>query len=100
MDSHVTASAATEGASGAAADSVAARIEQLRVQQANLRLQKKEVSKALKNARRQKSRLVRRARLLSDGDLLQVLLMRRAARHAGEHDRADIEPVDEERLQK
>ena len=53
------------------------KIEALKAEQEAMRAKKKELRKAMKNAKRQQSRLKKRARLMSDEDLVAVLLMRR-----------------------
>lgn len=51
-------------------------IDRLKAEQARLRADRKRVAKELKNASKRKSRLKRKARMLSNEDLLTVLLMR------------------------
>jgi lipid II:glycine glycyltransferase (peptidoglycan interpeptide bridge formation enzyme) len=55
---------------------VLANIKALREQQALLRAERKRVSRWLRNEEKRKSRLRKRARQLSDADLLTVLRMR------------------------
>jgi hypothetical protein len=74
------ASPATATAAGAAiGDSeLLASIERLKTEQNALRSERKRVAKELKTMEKKKSRLKKRARQLSDADLLQVLMMRSA----------------------
>ena len=51
-------------------------IQRLKEEQARLRAEKKRVAKELKNAEKRRSRLKRKAKQLTDGDLLAVLEMR------------------------
>ena len=51
-------------------------IQRLKEEQARLRAEKKRVAKELKNAEKRRSRLKRKAKQLTDGDLLAVLQMR------------------------
>ena len=53
-------------------------IARLKAEQAELRAHRKRISKDLKNAEKRRSRLKKRARQLSDGDLVAVLQMREA----------------------
>ena len=53
-------------------------IADLKQQQMTLRAQKKKVSKELRNAEKKKTRLKKKARQLSDKDLVTVLQMRQA----------------------
>jgi hypothetical protein len=53
-------------------------IGRLKEQQAALRAERKKVAKDLRNAERRKNRLKRKARQLTDADLLQVMQMRTA----------------------
>ena len=55
-------------------------IERLKSEQKRIRLERKAVAKELKNAEKRRSRLKKKAKQLSDGDLLQVLQMRSAER--------------------
>lgn len=54
-------------------------IERLKAEQKVLRAERKRVARDLKNMEKTKSRLNKRARQLSDADLLQVLAMRSGA---------------------
>ena len=58
------------------------QIEKLRAEQHALRNVKKELAKNMKNAMRQKKRLQTRAMNLTDGDLVEVLRMRKAKKTA------------------
>ncbi len=67
-----------EGANGDSAGelNLAQSIELLKKQQAAIRAERKKVSKDLKNASKRASRLKKRARALTDDDLMQVIKMR------------------------
>ena len=54
------------------------KIVALQKQQKELLSQKKDLQKDLRNAKRRKTRLTKRTRLLSDSDLIQIMLMRDA----------------------
>ena len=54
-------------------------IARLKAEQANLRAERKRVQKELKNAEKRRARLRKRARQLSDADLVAVLQMRETA---------------------
>ena len=58
-------------------------IARLKAEQARLRSEKKRVQKELKNAEKRRVRLRKRARQLSDADLVAVLQMRDSASTAG-----------------
>ena len=51
-------------------------IQRLKAEQAALRAKKQQVAKELKNAERKRSRLKKRAKLLSDSDLVAVMMLR------------------------
>lgn len=51
----------------------------MKKEQAELRAQKKAVAKELRNASKRASRLKKRARVLTDDDLLEVLRMRKSS---------------------
>ena len=51
-------------------------IQRLKAEQAALRVKKQKVAKELKNAERKRSRLKKRAKLLSDNDLVAVMMLR------------------------
>ena len=53
-------------------------IDRLKNEQKRIRAERKAVTKELKNAEKRRSRLKKKAKQLSDGDLLQVLHMRSA----------------------
>ena len=67
---------ATGAACGPAPEPLIQGIERLKKEQAALRAQRKRVARELKNAEKRRTRLKKRARNLSDGDLLAVLQMR------------------------
>ena len=62
-----------------AAEPLLTGIARLKAEQAALRAERKRVTKELKNAEKRRSRLKKRARQLSDGDLVAVLQMRESA---------------------
>lgn len=68
-------------AKGGGAD-ILEKIARLKQDQAFLREQKKLVSKQLKSEAKRMSRIKRRAKLLSDGDLLDLIRLRSAAEKA------------------
>ena len=51
-------------------------IQRLKAEQTAIRLSKQKVAKELKNAERKRSRLKKRAKLLSDNDLVAVMMLR------------------------
>ena len=53
-------------------------IQNLRKQQQELVREKKRLQSSLRNAQRKKNRLSKRTRMLSDGDLLEIMRMRAA----------------------
>lgn len=61
-------------------DALSASIQKLKKKQAELRNQKKDLAKDLRNAERRKKRLRTRARQLTDEDLVQVLMLRKQQR--------------------
>ena len=61
-------------------DALTASITRLKSRQAELRNQKRDLAKSLKNAERKKKRLRTRARQLTDEDLVQVLMLRKQQR--------------------
>ena len=61
------------------ADPLKEQIDALRAQQARVRQEKKDLSKAVRNATKKQQRLRRRTRLMSSEDLVAVLLMRKEA---------------------
>ena len=61
------------------ADPLKEQIDALRVKQARVRQEKKELSKAVRNATKKQQRLRKRSRLMSSEDLVAVLLMRKEA---------------------
>ena len=61
------------------ADPLRTQINQLREAQKKMRQEKKELSKALRNATKKQQRLRKRTRLMTDEDLVAVLLMRKDA---------------------
>ena len=61
-------------------------IDRLKEEQAALRAEKKKVAKALKNAEKRRSRLKKKARQLSDTDLVAVLQIRAASQKSDDKD--------------
>lgn len=59
------------------ADPMKSKLQALKAEQEAMRVKRQQLRKAMKNAKRQVSRLKKRARLLTDEDLVAVLLMRR-----------------------
>ena len=66
----------------AAATDMATRIQQLRKGQNKLREERQKIGKELKKAPRKSKRLKERARQLSEDDLVQILVMKRAKQAA------------------
>ena len=60
-------------------------IQRLKTEQATLRMQRQKVAKELKNAERKRSRLKKRAKLLSDDDLVAVMMLRVAEKKDAQH---------------
>jgi len=60
-------------------EDLVAKVEALKAEQARLKQKRRENAKELRNAERRKKRLKKRARQLSDQDLVAVLKMRRTA---------------------
>ena len=69
----------SSAAEGVVLSTMAEDIQRLKEEQKRLRETKKQVQKELRNAQRRKSRLCKRARELSNEDLVAVLLQREAA---------------------
>ena len=65
-------------------DPLRQKIAKLKEEQETLRKARKEVRKQMKNTKRQQTRLRHRARLMSDEDLVAVLLMRKSRKAAAE----------------
>lgn len=57
-------------------ESLSQQIKRLKLEQQQAKMEKQRVAKDLKNAQRRKSRLKKRARQLTDQDLVEVLQMR------------------------
>ena len=75
-DKHAASAAAAHNdpaAPGTSGRDIFPAIQRLKQEQARLRADKKRVAKELKNAEKRRSRLKRKAKQLSDGDLLAVL---------------------------
>jgi hypothetical protein len=66
----------------AAATDMATRIQQLRKGQSKLREERQKIGKELKKALRKSKRLKERARQLSEDDMVQILVMKRAKQAA------------------
>ena len=71
-------------------------IEALKVQQKEAKEAKKAITKKLRNANRRRQRLKRRAKALSDQDLLAVISLRNHERALGRQTSAEDEDDDEE----
>lgn len=63
-------------------DPLKTEIARLREEQARVRKEKKDLSKALRNATKKQQRLRKRTRLMTDEDLVAVLLMRKGSSQA------------------
>ena len=66
----------TNPANAASPEPLLSGIQRLKAEQARLRAERKRVAKELKNAEKRRCRLRKRARQLSDADLVAVLQMR------------------------
>ena len=73
--------------------SVNAEIDRLLVEQKRIKQEKKEMSNLLKNAQRRRKRLKHKARLLSQQDLMEVMMLR-SEEEAGKRARTDEDPVE------
>ena len=58
---------------------IAEKISELRAEQQKVKNAKKKLAAEIRNAEKKKQRLRKRARMLTDADLVQVLVMRRKA---------------------
>ena len=65
-------------------DPLQQKIAKLKEEQETLRRARKDVRKQMKNTKRQQTRLRHRARLMSDEDLVSVLLMRKSRKSAAD----------------
>ncbi len=74
--------AATTAASAVGASALLSEIQRLKEEQKSLRDGRRRVAKELRNAEKRRQRLRKKARLLSDADLVQVIGMRQAAAEA------------------
>ena len=75
--------------------SVNAEIDRLLVEQKRIKQEKKEMANLLKNAQRRRKRLKHKARLLSQTDLMEVMMLR-SEEEAGKRARTDedeAEPI-------
>ena len=82
------------GSNGAAVDpgqSILSAISSLKAQQKQLREDKKALSRELRNAERRRSRLKKRAKQLSDSDLLAVISLRNHEKALGSAVQAESE---------
>ena len=61
-------------------DTLTAKIKDLRKQQEEARALRQRIAKAVRSTNRKQSRLRKRARLMTDDDLLQVLMVRKTQR--------------------
>lgn len=73
------------------ADPLETQVEELRRKQNALRKERKQVAAQIRNVERKKQRIRRRARQLTDADLVQVLAMRRCASEKKEGKKAKTE---------
>ena len=103
------ASSTTRDAAGDSATSVIVdNIARLKKEQAEIRAQRKRITQELKNAEKKRSRLKKKAKLLSDKDLLDVLHLRSVEKgdkqttgaEGGNHTSADSAPSGDEKRQK
>ena len=65
-------------------DTLSGHLLALKEEQQRAKSERKNLAAAIRNAERRKSRLRKRAKLLTDEDLLQVLMIRKAGREAQE----------------
>ena len=83
VDEGVQPAADADAAAAAVGDlALLPEIERLKAEQKRIRSEREKVRKDLKNAEKRRSRLKRKAKQLSDGDLLQVMQMRTAEKAA------------------
>ncbi len=66
------------------ADPLERQIADMKANQDRMRAERRRIAAELKVAEKKKSRLRKRAKLLTDEDLVQVLMMRKAARTTGD----------------
>ena len=86
------------GSSGPALDpgqSILSAISALKASQKRLREEKKALSRDLRNAERRRSRLKKRAKMLSDADLLAVISLRNHEKAMGSAGQAESESESE-----
>lgn len=76
----VTSAATAATVEALPVDPLKGKIQALKDQQETLRRQKKQLRAQIRNAQRQQSRLAKRARQMTDEDLVAVLLMRKSKR--------------------
>ena len=74
--SPANAATSSDGAGESASSVILQNIARLKKEQADIRAQRAQVAKELKNAEKKRSRLKKKAKLLSDKDLLDVLHLR------------------------
>ena len=72
-------------------DTLSEHIAMLREEQAAAKEKRAKLARELKNTERRKSRLRKRARLLTDEDLLQVLMLRKGMRDISDDDSGAIQ---------
>ena len=70
------AATSSDGAGESASSVILQNIARLKKEQADIRAQRAQVAKELKSAEKKRSRLKKKAKLLSDKDLLDVLHLR------------------------
>ena len=63
-------------------DTLSERVKALKAEQAKARAERAALAKEIRNTERRKTRLRKRAKQLTDEDLLQVLMMRKSQREA------------------
>ena len=103
-ESSTTRDAAGDSASSVILDNIA----RLKKEQAEIRAQRKRITQELKNAEKKRSRLKKKAKLLSDKDLLDVLHLRTVEKgdkqttgaEGSEHTPAESAPSGDEKRQK
>ena len=73
-------------------DTLTEHLRRLKDQQVREKEARKKLAAEIRNAERRKSRLRKRAKQLTDEDLLQVLMFRKAARQSQENTQQSEEP--------
>ena len=73
-------------------DTLTEYLQKLKTEQQAAKQERRKLATEIRNAERRKSRLKKRAKLLTDDDLLQVLMIRKSARESHLTDMAPGQP--------